>query len=275
MRSHHGMKLLLLTLFLFLTVPALAQRAPSSCPETAETQAFILSICDYGKGHTALPRARLFLRVYRNGSAEFETSVSKYDVRKHYIGLTPEQVQAIKNLGDVKEFRDLKSDYFDVDRNSDPGLDSVIIFRYLPRNAPQKRIALSNYHAVGDRDKTTRYPAALNALMKLADELRRSGEAATAIAEYNGGPLEIGKTYRGKVNFGDAYGMRLTPFPKLPNHHSVLYNWTNVKDFSALDPDKNFGVRTIVFKAVDIKVESLHKYSRTTTYSIEIIRVEE
>lgn len=90
--------------------------------------------------------------------------------------------------------------------------------------------------------------------------------------EYNG-TLEVGKTYRGKVNFGSAYGMTLTPFPKLPHHHSVMYRWPNVDDFPALDPDKDFGVRTIVFRVVKKEVEFIRKYHWTTTFTIEILRV--
>lgn len=86
--------------------------------------------------------------------------------------------------------------------------------------------------------------------------------------------LEVGKTYRGKVNFGDAYGMRLTVFPKLPMHHSVMYRWPNVKDFPQLDPDKDFGTRTIVFKVVKKEIDKLRKNDWTTTFSIEILRVE-
>ena len=88
------------------------------------------------------------------------------------------------------------------------------------------------------------------------------------------GTLQVGKTYRGKVNFGSAYGMTLTPFPKLPYHHSVLYTWTNVKDFPALDPDKAFGVREIIFRVLDREVDGIGKNRWVTTFTIEILKVE-
>lgn len=91
--------------------------------------------------------------------------------------------------------------------------------------------------------------------------------------EYKG-TLEAGKTYRGKVNFGSAYGMTLTPWPKLPHHHSVMYRWPNVSDFPALDPDKDFGVRTIVFKVVNTERRFVRKYLWTITFTIEILKVE-
>jgi hypothetical protein len=92
------------------------------------------------------------------------------------------------------------------------------------------------------------------------------------IPEYKG-TLQVGKTYRGKVNFGSAYGMTLTPWPKLPYHHSVMYRWPNVKDFPALDPDKDFGVRKIVFRVVRKEVEKVRKNLWTTTFTIEIVKV--
>lgn len=94
-----------------------------------------------------------------------------------------------------------------------------------------------------------------------------------ASAKYTG-TLQVGKTYRGKVNFGTAYGMTLTPWPKLPYHHAVLYRWTNVKDFPALDPDKDFGVRRIVFRVLRKEVHAVRKNLWTTTFTIEILKVE-
>jgi len=93
------------------------------------------------------------------------------------------------------------------------------------------------------------------------------------VPEYKG-TLAVGKTYRGKVNFGSAYGMTLTPFPKLPYHHSVMYRWPNAKDFPALDPDKGFGVKTIVFRVVRREVDGVRKNLWITTFTIEIIKVE-
>lgn len=87
--------------------------------------------------------------------------------------------------------------------------------------------------------------------------------------------LEVGKTYRGKVNFGSAYGMTLDPFPKLPYHHSVMYRWPNVKDFPELDPDKDFGVRKIVFKVVRKEIEKVRKNLWTTTFTIKILKVDD
>jgi hypothetical protein len=92
--------------------------------------------------------------------------------------------------------------------------------------------------------------------------------------EYNRN-LPVGKTYRGKVNFGSAYGMTLVPWPKLPYHHSVMYRWPNVTDFPALDPDKDFGVRRIVFKVVRKEIEKVRKNLWTTTFTIEILKVED
>lgn len=87
------------------------------------------------------------------------------------------------------------------------------------------------------------------------------------------GTLQTGKTYRGKVNFGSAYGMTLVPWPKLPFHHSVMYRWPNVKDFPALDPDKGFGARKIVFRVIRKEVEKVRKNEWTTIFTIEILKV--
>jgi hypothetical protein len=93
------------------------------------------------------------------------------------------------------------------------------------------------------------------------------------IPEYKG-ILQVGKTYRGEVNFGSAYGMTLIPFPKLPYHHSVMYRWPNVTDFPELDPDKDFGVRRITFRVVRKEIEKVRKNLWTSTFTIEILKVE-
>jgi hypothetical protein len=86
--------------------------------------------------------------------------------------------------------------------------------------------------------------------------------------------LQVGKTYRGRVNYGSAYGMTLTPYLRLPRYHLVMYYWPNVKDFPALDPDKSFGVKTIVFRVMRKEVELLGKNAWTITFTIDIIKVE-
>jgi hypothetical protein len=110
--------------------------------------------------------------------------------------------------------------------------------------------------------------------VRAAESTRNRRSKEPRVFQYNR-ILEVGKTYRGQVNFGSAYGMTLTPFPKLPYHHSVMYAWTNVKNFSELDPDKNFGVRTIVFKVLDKEVDNYRKNNWITTFTIEIVRVDQ
>jgi hypothetical protein len=98
-------------------------------------------------------------------------------------------------------------------------------------------------------------------------------EYGPTIFEYDG-TLKLNLTYRGKVNFGSAYGMTLTPWPKLPRHHSVMYSWPNLKNFPELDSDRGFGVRTIVFRVVGREVDGVRKNEFITTFTIEILKVE-
>ncbi len=284
-RVPYSMKTLLF--ILLLSTLTLAQHKENSvCSEPAKRTPLtrpqpVLTICNQGRGMTALPALRLYLRVFADGTAEYEENPSwkenvagmdNFRLVKRAFKTSAAQVEEIKRLGAEDDFLSAKGDYPVFRIWTDSGLETTVIFNW---ESIHKRTMLKNFQ-LGDKDNEKNYPASLVALLRVADEVRNSKgpKPVTPVPLEYKGFLQVGKAYRGRVNFGDAYGMRLTPAPKLPFHHSVLYTWTNVKDFPELDPDKDFGVRTIVFRVMDKKIEPLRKNQWTTAFTIEIVRVE-
>lgn len=276
------MKIIFLILLLsFAATVAFAQYKENSvCMDLAKNtdpkKETVLVICNRGTGMTALPRTRLHLRVYADGAAEYEENDGNFKLAKRSLKVGPETVALIRKFGSAKDFQDAAADYPRIRIWTDSGLETTILFR---DKTKEKKVMVHNYTA-NNLENDEYYPPSLVGLMILANEIR-AGKAPSAsapkIIEYNQSnrTLEVGKTYRGKVNFGDAYGMRLTPFPRLPMHHSVMYSWPNVKDFPQLDPDKDFGVRTIVFKVAHREVDNFRKNNWITTFTIEIVKVVE
>jgi hypothetical protein len=261
-----------------LSVAAFAQRVETSvCVKDAtDAKPAVLTVCNFATGMSGLPRLRLYLRVYADGTAAYEENDGIDKLVLHKLKVSAEQLAEIKRLGETQDFQSARADYPVFRRWTDSGLETTIIFR---GRDGEKKTLVRNYRVsdkIGDDDKN--YSASLVALLRLADGVRNPKPATPKtpvpqILAYNR-ILKVGKTYRGRVNFGSAYGMTLTPFPKLPYHHSVMYSWVNVDKFPELDPDKNFGVRTIVFKVLDKEVENIGKNRWTTTFTIEILRVE-
>lgn len=275
------MKHLYLIAFLLLAFPilSLAQRKEASvcANQSVNTKPVVLTICNYAKGMSGLPRLRLYLRVYADGSAEYEENTpwkeggANDTLVKHKFKISAERLEEIVKLGQRPDFQSAKADYPIFQIWTDSGLETTITFS---GKDGDKKILVRNYSS-HDKKNDEHYPASLLALLRLAEELRKPkpNTSKPKILIYTG-TLEAGKTYLGRVNFGSAYGMTLVPFPQLPHHHSVMYAWPNVKDFPALDPDKNFGVRWMVFRVLSKKIERIEKDRWTTTFTIEIVRVE-
>jgi hypothetical protein len=270
------MKILLL--IILACVPALAQTLGSSVcfNPGAETDRSILTICNKHLGMGPTPRVRLYLRIYDDGRAEYEentppTKLGAHPLAIRRIQVDPANLAEIKTLIAAADLQNADADYPRFRMWTDSGLETTITAR---NGDKMKKIFLQNYDE--DPDNTRHYPASLNALLKVTGNLRDPRAAIVpAVLDFKGGILEVGKTYRGQVNFGDAYGMRLTVTPRLPLHHSVMYSWTNVKDFPALDPDKDFGVRWVIFKVADKEVDNFRRNAWLTTFSMEIVRVDE
>ncbi len=291
MRVPYGMKMLLLIPLLLLPTLALAQHKETSvCSETAKSDPLkgpqpVLTVCNRGLGMSSLmPARQLYLRLYDDGSAEYEENPPwkegdlerNYSLVKRTFKVSAAQVEEIKRLGAEDDFLSAKGEYPIFQLWTDSGLETTVIFNW---KSIYKRTMVKNFRVDG-KDNEKHYPASLVALLRAADELRNlkrpkpMAVSTPPVVNAYTGTLRVGWTYRGRVNFGDAYGMRLTQFPKLPFHHSVMYSWTNVKNFPELDPDKDFGVRTIVFRVMDKKVERVDKNRWTTTFTIEIVRVQ-
>lgn len=266
----------LIFLILVLSLPAMAQIKESSiCFALIDSfRDPILSICNTGTGMTALPRTRLYLRVYADGEAFYEENDGDKLVLRKFKA-SAEHIAEIKKLIRAKDMQKVEREYPAYRIWTDSGLQTRVVFQDAKI---AKEVSLHNF-SVSDVDNYKRYPVSLVTMLSLADEIRSGKTAVPKFIAYGDAAaetrtIEVGKTYRGKVNFGDAYGMRLTPFPVLPNHHKVMYRWTNVKDFPQLDPDKDFGVRTIVFTVLEADIDNTEKYNYITTYTIEILRVD-
>ncbi len=266
-------------LIFLLTLPVFAQRKEASvcANQSVNTKPVVLNICNYTKGMSWLPRLRLYLRVYADGSAEYEENTpwkeggANNTLVKHKFKINAERLEEIVKLGQRPDFQSAKADYPIFQIWTDSGLETTITFS---GKDGDKKILVRNYSS-HDKKNDEHYPASLLALLRLAEELRKpkpnTSKPQTLIYA---GTLAVGKTYLGRVNFGSAYGMTLTPFPMLPHHHSVMYAWPNVKDFPELDPDKGFGVRWIVFRVLSKKIEHIEKNRWADIFTIEIVRVE-
>jgi hypothetical protein len=282
---------ILIAVFLFaLPLVALAQITENSVcvdpqKQDAKAKPVVLQICRRGKGMTALPQYRLFLQVYADGSAEFEENPpfkegadkTNYTLVKYKLKIAADKVKQIIKLGTAKDFQDAAADYAALRMWTDSGLDTTVVFR---NNGKDKKVVVHNFSAT-ELANDEYYPPSLVGVLLLAEKIRTPNKAeepviashSPKVFAYTGG-LQLNLTYRGKVNFGSAYGMTLTPWPRLPRHHSVMYSWPNVKNFPELDPDKSFGVRTIVFRVVGREVDGVRKNEWITTFTIEILKVE-
>jgi hypothetical protein len=275
------MKIILLILCLFAVAASVfGQRKETSiCAGTADTKA-VLTICDRGKGMHSFFGLQLFLRVYPDGRAEYEKHPPATEghweegqrLIKQTFKIDASWVAEIVKLGDAKDFQEAKADYPVFRIWTDSGLETAIVYRDQDNNYREKKVVVHNYMS-GDENNYNHYPTSLVTLLSLAEELRTGKKRVPKFTAYDG-RLEVGDTYRGQVNFDDAYGMRLTAFPRLPYHHSVMYSWPNVKDFPALDADKGFGARWVVFKVVDKKIARVDKNRWTTTFTMQIVEVE-
>ncbi|HEV7643742.1 MAG TPA: hypothetical protein VGO50_07310 [Pyrinomonadaceae bacterium] len=235
-----------------------------------------LTICNQERGMSALPPLRLYLRLYSDGTAEYEENGRRDRAGTdmlvmHRARLAAEKIAEFIRLGSEPDFQNARADYPEYRRGDDSGLETTVIFG-------SKTILLRNYSA-WDKDEAKHYPASLVLLMHLAEEFR-SGKPLpglkpkeTEILEY-ARTLAVGKYYRAKANFSRDYGMTLATAPKLPLHHTVNYAWTNVNDFPQLTPGKDSAERQIVFRVLEKKVDSFIKNTWMTTFELEIVRVE-
>jgi hypothetical protein len=280
------MKYLWLIAVSLLTLPAasFAQRTyDSACTDlqknTDPKKEVVLAICEQGRGMAPLPPLRLYLRLYADGTAEYEENgrrdrAGNDRLVMHRLRLAAEKIAEFAKPGGEPDFQDAKADYPAFRLGFDSSIETTVIFR---NKDGEKKILLRNYG--WDSDKAKHYPASLVLLMHLAGELR-SGKPLpglkpkeTGILEY-AGTLTVGKYYRATANFGSDHGMTLAPAPKLPFHHTVNYEWPNVNEFPQLTPGKDPCARQIVFRVLEKKVDSFTRNTRMITFPLEIVRVQ-
>ena len=109
------------------------------------------------------------------------------------------------------------------------------------------------------------------------EELLKSvtGSQAVSPAEYEGW-LEEGSTYHASVTCDEVEGWRtVVPF-RIPFHHAVRIEWTNLSEFPQLDKAKNDDCqRRLVFKVIKKETTKASGQNRwNTTYECKIIAVD-
>jgi hypothetical protein len=274
------MKYLCLIAVSMLALPAVsfAQRTSRSvCTDLGENTSpkkeVVLTICNQERGMSALPPLRLYLRLYVDGTAEFEENgrrdrAGNETLVMHRMTFAAEKVAELVRIGSLPGFQTAAADYPAFHLGDDSSLETTVIFG-------NKKILLRNYDA-WFTDNKEHYPAPVVLLMHLVAEFR-TGQPLPGLApkeaeilEYTG-TLVVGKYYRATVNFSSDYGMTLAPPLKLPIHHTVNYGFPNVRDFPQLTPGKNSPARRVVFRVLEKEVT---RSLKLTSFELEIVRME-
>lgn len=89
-----------------------------------------------------------------------------------------------------------------------------------------------------------------------------------SIEEYKGN-LESGITYRAKVRPDKNFGIGFVIPYRLPFHHALQIEWTNLKDFSALN---KFETKEIVFTVLSKEIKQISENRWNTVIRCKIIR---
>src|ERR1700733_10591163 len=146
------MKYLCLIAVSLLALPALsfAQRTYNSvCTDlqknTNPKKKVILTICNQERGMIALPPLRLYLRVYADGTGEYEENGRKDHAGNemlvmHRITFAAAQVAELVRLGSEADFQNAPAEFPAYRMGDDSTLETTVIFG-------TKNILLRNYSA--------------------------------------------------------------------------------------------------------------------------------
>ena len=89
------------------------------------------------------------------------------------------------------------------------------------------------------------------------------------------GWLEAGLTYRATVRGDGRFGLSLVPVLRMPAHHAVLVEWTNLSKFPALKRlRRNSRKRQIVFTVVSDETKRMTEWRWNRTVGCKILFVE-
>lgn len=176
------MKVVFLIIFvmLFLPLAAIAQLENSVCLERAtnddSADPIILTVCNEGQGMTALPRHRLYFRLYQSGRLEYEINPdynpeageATYKLVLKKTKIDEKEAAEIIKLGRESDFQKAKSEYPRFQMWTDSSLITTIIFK---NQTQEKRIVVNNYSSY-DKKNDKHYPASLLKMLQKIDALR-------------------------------------------------------------------------------------------------------
>jgi len=176
------MKVVFLIIFVMLFLPFLgfAQRESSVCLEQPKNDdsadPVILTVCNEGRGMTALPQIRLYFRLYQSGRLEYEINPdynpeageANYKLVLKKTKIDPKEVDEIIRLGGESGFQNAKSEYPRFQIWTDSSLITTTIFKNQTR---EKRIVVNNYSSY-DKENDKHYPASLLKMLRKIDALR-------------------------------------------------------------------------------------------------------
>ena len=162
---------ILLVMFI-LPLAALARSDKSVCRGPSKTDdesdAMILTVCSEAGGMSALPRLRLYFRLYQSGRVEYEVAPTYDKLVLKKTKISAAEVAEIIKLGKESDFQKAKAEYPRFQIWTDSSLKTTIVFR---NSAQEKKIVVNNY-SVSDEDNDKHYPKSLLKLLQKIDELR-------------------------------------------------------------------------------------------------------
>ncbi|MEO6391103.1 MAG: hypothetical protein ABIP75_04570 [Pyrinomonadaceae bacterium] len=177
------MKFALLAAFILLALPSIglaqAVNSNSVCVPGEGAQAAkgaVLTICTHEFGMTSFPQPQLYLRIFADGRAEYETvppfqegaGFANQLLTKKELRLSPEQVQEIIRLGSAKDFQQAPAAYPAFHIGTDSGVSTTISFR---DQSATKTIVVTNF-SWRDPDNGRHYPRSLIILMSRMEVIR-------------------------------------------------------------------------------------------------------
>jgi hypothetical protein len=89
------------------------------------------------------------------------------------------------------------------------------------------------------------------------------------------GTLQAGTIYRATVRGDRRFGLSLVPILRVPIHHAVLIEWTNLEEFRALKKLRHSSSeRRIVFHVISDEIQHMNERRWNRTLRCEVILVE-
>jgi hypothetical protein len=159
-----------------LPFAVVAQREKSVCLEPSKNgdsaDTVILTVCNQGRGMTAIPPLRLYFRLYQSGRVEYEVNDGNYGLKLRKTKIAAKEIAEIIKLGKESDFQKAKSEYPRFQIWTDSGLETTIVFK---NENQEKKIVVNNYSSY-DKENDKHYPSSLLKMLEKIDELRPKDE---------------------------------------------------------------------------------------------------